>query len=89
MGGLFSTPKMPPPTPPPSAEEIAKQIQEDVKSKNLSLERAIAAQRGFDRSTLLALVGAFVGLDRLKRLYAMAQSEGYRFFSYGDCMLIL
>jgi len=41
------------------------------------------------RSTLLALVGAFVGLDRLKRLYAMAQSEGYRFFSYGDCMLIL
>ena len=46
MGGLFSTPKMPPPTPPPSAEEIAKQIQEDVKSKNLSLERAIAQQRG-------------------------------------------
>lgn len=40
-------------------------------------------------STLLALVGAFMGLDRLKRLYAMAQREGYRFFSYGDCMLIL
>jgi S-adenosylmethionine:tRNA ribosyltransferase-isomerase len=41
------------------------------------------------RSTLLALVGAFVGLDRLKRLYALAQAQGYRFFSYGDCMLIL
>jgi S-adenosylmethionine:tRNA ribosyltransferase-isomerase len=40
-------------------------------------------------STLLALVGAFVGLDRLKRLYALAQHQGYRFFSYGDCMLIL
>ena len=40
-------------------------------------------------STLLALVGAFLGLDRLKSLYALAQREGYRFFSYGDCMLIV
>ena len=41
------------------------------------------------RSTLLSLVGAFVGLDRLKQLYALAQREGYRFYSYGDCMLLL
>jgi S-adenosylmethionine:tRNA ribosyltransferase-isomerase len=41
------------------------------------------------RSTLLALVGAFVGLDRLKELYALGQREGYRFYSYGDAMLIL
>lgn len=41
------------------------------------------------RSTLLALVGAMVGLERLKSLYAMAQREGYRFYSYGDCMVIL
>jgi S-adenosylmethionine:tRNA ribosyltransferase-isomerase len=41
------------------------------------------------RSTLLALVGAMVGLERLKALYAEAQREGYRFYSYGDCMLIL
>ncbi|MEY2711849.1 MAG: hypothetical protein RLZZ217_778 [Planctomycetota bacterium] len=41
------------------------------------------------RSTLLALVGAMVGLERLKQLYALAQREGYRFYSYGDCMLIL
>ena len=41
------------------------------------------------RSTLLSLVGAFVGLDRLKSLYALAQREGYRFYSYGDCMLIV
>jgi S-adenosylmethionine:tRNA ribosyltransferase-isomerase len=40
------------------------------------------------RSTLLALVGAFVGLDRLKELYALAQREGYRFYSYGDAMFI-
>ncbi|MFO0962955.1 MAG: tRNA preQ1(34) S-adenosylmethionine ribosyltransferase-isomerase QueA [Phycisphaerales bacterium] len=41
------------------------------------------------RSTLLALVGALVGLERLKELYALAQHEGYRFYSYGDAMLIL
>ncbi len=41
------------------------------------------------RSTLLALVGAFVGLERLKDLYALAQREGYRFYSFGDAMLIV
>ncbi|HMN95412.1 MAG TPA: tRNA preQ1(34) S-adenosylmethionine ribosyltransferase-isomerase QueA [Phycisphaerales bacterium] len=40
------------------------------------------------RSTLLALVAALVGLDRLKALYAEAIREGYRFYSYGDAMLI-
>jgi S-adenosylmethionine:tRNA ribosyltransferase-isomerase len=41
------------------------------------------------RSTLLALVGAFVGIERLKELYAIAQEREYRFFSYGDAMLIV
>jgi S-adenosylmethionine:tRNA ribosyltransferase-isomerase len=41
------------------------------------------------RSTLLALVGAFVGLERLNELYAMAQRDGYRFYSFGDAMLIV
>ena len=41
------------------------------------------------RSTLLALVGALVGLERLKSLYAEAQRCGYRFYSLGDAMLIL
>jgi len=41
------------------------------------------------RSTLIALVAAFVGLDRILSLYALAAAEGYRFFSYGDAMLIL
>jgi S-adenosylmethionine:tRNA ribosyltransferase-isomerase len=41
------------------------------------------------RSTLLSLVGALIGMDRLKRTYAEAQRLGYRFYSYGDAMLVL
>ncbi len=41
------------------------------------------------RSTLVALVGAVVGLDRLKAVYAEAVQQRYRFYSYGDAMLIL
>jgi S-adenosylmethionine:tRNA ribosyltransferase-isomerase len=41
------------------------------------------------RSTLLMLVGAFAGREFLLRAYQEAIREGYRFYSYGDCMLIL
>ncbi len=41
------------------------------------------------RSTLLALVGALVGLDRLMEVYRVAQEQRYRFYSFGDAMLIL
>lgn len=41
------------------------------------------------RSTLLMLVSAFAGRDLILDCYQEAISEGYRFFSYGDCMLIL
>ena len=41
------------------------------------------------RSTLLALVGALTGLDHLKALYAEAIEKGYRFYSYGDAMIVL
>jgi S-adenosylmethionine:tRNA ribosyltransferase-isomerase len=40
------------------------------------------------RSTLLMLVAAFAGLDRIKSAYAHAIALGYRFFSYGDACLI-
>ncbi len=41
------------------------------------------------RSTLLMLVSAFAGRDFLLRAYEQAIHERYRFYSYGDCMLIL
>jgi S-adenosylmethionine:tRNA ribosyltransferase-isomerase len=40
------------------------------------------------RSTLLALVCAFGGTDRMLDAYATAVRERYRFFSYGDAMLV-
>ncbi|MFI5246641.1 MAG: tRNA preQ1(34) S-adenosylmethionine ribosyltransferase-isomerase QueA [Gemmatimonadales bacterium] len=41
------------------------------------------------RSTLLMLVSAFAGLDLMREAYALAVKEKYRFYSYGDAMLIL
>jgi S-adenosylmethionine:tRNA ribosyltransferase-isomerase len=41
------------------------------------------------RSTLLALVMAFAGVEEIRRLYALAVEERYRFYSFGDAMLIL
>jgi S-adenosylmethionine:tRNA ribosyltransferase-isomerase len=41
------------------------------------------------QSTLLMLVSAFAGYDLVLRAYAEAVRERYRFFSYGDCMLVL
>jgi S-adenosylmethionine:tRNA ribosyltransferase-isomerase len=40
------------------------------------------------RSTLLMLVSAFAGRERMLAAYAQAVTRGYRFFSYGDAMLI-
>ena len=40
------------------------------------------------RSTLLMLVAAFAGLENIRKAYAHAVAERYRFFSYGDAMLI-
>jgi S-adenosylmethionine:tRNA ribosyltransferase-isomerase len=40
------------------------------------------------RSTLIALVAAMVGLEEQRRIYAEAIGRRYRFFSYGDAMLI-
>jgi S-adenosylmethionine:tRNA ribosyltransferase-isomerase len=41
------------------------------------------------RTTLLALVMAFAGVDATRELYALAIRERYRFYSFGDAMLVL
>jgi S-adenosylmethionine:tRNA ribosyltransferase-isomerase len=41
------------------------------------------------RTTLLLLVCAFAGRENILNAYEVAKREGYRFFSYGDCMMII
>jgi len=41
------------------------------------------------KSTLLMLVASFVGVEKAQELYAEAIREKYRFYSYGDAMLII
>ena len=41
------------------------------------------------KSSLFILVSAFAGLELLQETYREAIREGYRFFSYGDAMLIV
>ncbi len=41
------------------------------------------------RSSLLLLVAAFMGLEPMKAAYRHAIAQGYRFYSYGDAMLIV
>ena len=41
------------------------------------------------KSTLLMLVASFVGVDKTQELYKIAIEQKYRFYSYGDAMLIL
>jgi S-adenosylmethionine:tRNA ribosyltransferase-isomerase len=41
------------------------------------------------RSTLIMLVSAFAGREQIMRAYEVAKAENYRFYSFGDAMLIL
>ena len=41
------------------------------------------------KSTLLMLVSAFAGRELILKTYETAIKEGYRFYSFGDAMLIL
>ena len=41
------------------------------------------------KTTLLMLVASFVGLEETKRIYQEAIKKKYRFYSYGDGMLVL
>jgi S-adenosylmethionine:tRNA ribosyltransferase-isomerase len=54
----------------------------------LSIVDGLLTNFHLPRSTLLALVAAFIGLDNLRAAYAHAVAHEYRFYSYGDAMLI-
>jgi len=41
------------------------------------------------KSTLIMLVSAFIGRDKTLELYELAKNTNFRFFSFGDCMLLL
>ena len=41
------------------------------------------------KSTLIMLVSAFAGREAVLNAYEVAKREGYRFYSFGDAMLIL
>ena len=41
------------------------------------------------KSTLLMLVSALMGVERIRAIYAHAIAQRYRFFSYGDSSLLL
>jgi S-adenosylmethionine:tRNA ribosyltransferase-isomerase len=41
------------------------------------------------RTSLIMLVAALAGRDRVMRAYETAVAEGYRFYSYGDAMLVV
>jgi S-adenosylmethionine:tRNA ribosyltransferase-isomerase len=41
------------------------------------------------RSTLVMLVSAFAGRDQILHAYTVAREQGYRFYSFGDAMLIV
>ena len=41
------------------------------------------------KSTLIMLVSAFAGTDRIQKAYKSAIENEYRFYSYGDAMLII
>ncbi len=41
------------------------------------------------KSTLMMLISALMGMDRVRRIYAHAIAKGYRFFSYGDASLLI
>lgn len=56
---------------------------------NFKIIDALITNFHLPKSTPLALVSALCGIDKLKKAYIEAIKLGYRFFSYGDAMLIL
>jgi S-adenosylmethionine:tRNA ribosyltransferase-isomerase len=56
---------------------------------DFSIANAMVTNFHTPKSTLLMMVSAFAGHDFIKEAYAEAVKEKYRFYTYGDAMLIL
>lgn len=56
---------------------------------NFKIVDALVTNFHLPKSTLLALAAAFAGLDNILTAYRHAINQRYRFYSYGDAMLIL
>jgi S-adenosylmethionine:tRNA ribosyltransferase-isomerase len=56
---------------------------------NFTMVDALVTNFHLPRTSLLLLVGAFAGEDLLRRAYTEAIAHRYRFYSYGDAMLVL
>ena len=56
---------------------------------DFSIANCMVTNFHLPKSTLLMMVSAFAGHDLTKKVYKQAILEGYRFYSYGDAMLIL
>lgn len=56
---------------------------------DFSIANAMVTNFHLPKSTLLMMVSAFMGHDLMKKAYKEAIAEGYKFYSYGDAMLII
>jgi len=56
---------------------------------NFRAVQAMVTNFHLPRSTLIMLVSAFAGRDKILTAYETAKKEGYRFYSFGDAMLII
>lgn len=56
---------------------------------DFSIANALLTNFHMPKSTLLMMVAAFIGYDEMVKVYEEAVREQYRFYSYGDAMLIL
>ncbi len=56
---------------------------------NFKIADSLITNFHIPKSSLIILVSAFLGYERTMEIYEMAIKEGYRFYSYGDAMLII
>ena len=55
---------------------------------NFQVTDALLTNFHLPKSTLLMMISAFGGYETIRKAYAIAVQENYRFFSYGDAMFI-